>query len=169
MAAANLTAASVRELFDYDPETGALTHAHSKKNNAVKAGADAGAVDSDGYWRTSIDGVSFRVHRLVWLHFHGSEPSGQIDHINGVRTDNRICNLRDVLPAVNSQNIRHAPAGKRSGLLLGVAATKRSARPYRSQIRINGRLTFLGEFITQEEAHCAYMEAKRRAHPGFTL
>lgn len=169
MADANVTAARVRELFHYDPRTGVLTRALPAKNNAIKAGSVVGSLNSDGYLSANVDHTSLKVHRIAWLHFYGTHPTGQIDHINGRRTDNRISNLRDVVPALNTQNIRSAPSGKRSGLPLGVALSNRKERPYRAQIRIDGKLTFIGEFKTADAAHGAYVDAKRRVHPGFTL
>jgi hypothetical protein len=90
---AKLTAERLRKRLRYDAETGLFTrrvgsgHAH--------AGDMAGSVHSTGYVRICIDGGRYTAHRLAWLYVHGVWPSGQIDHINRNRSDNRIANLRE--------------------------------------------------------------------------
>ena len=165
-----INAALARALLDYDPLTGVLTWKHRddapKQWNVRYAGKPAGCVDSFyGYALIGIDGKSHRAHRLAWLHFYGSWPEGVVDHKNGVRTDNRISNLRDVSKTVNGQNQRAATRKNRSTGLLSASLHKRSGK-YRADIKVDGRTKFLGNYDSADEAHQAYLEAKRALHEG---
>ena len=157
---AELTAESVRNLLDYDPETGALKWKVDRRS--VRAGAIAGSITRDGYRRVGIDGASYSAHRVAWLHFYGKKPEHQVDHINGDRLDNRISNIRDVSGKLNIQNQRR-PHSRNKAKLLGVTTLSKSC----FVAKINGM--HIGCFKTPELAHAAYLEAKREMHPGNTL
>lgn len=96
-----ITCEQVRKLFNYCPDTGLLTYAFTKgrylKNKQV------GTLLTNGYFRTVISGHSFYVHRIAFLHYHNYIPL-EIDHVNGVKTDNRITNLRECLRQGNEGN-----------------------------------------------------------------
>jgi hypothetical protein len=160
------SAEELRARFIYDVRAGRL---YWKKVPGVfsRAGTEAGYVSKkNGYRSIQIDGVDYREHRLIWVIWHGVTPNGIIDHINGVRDDNRIENLRDVSEGVNQQNLRSAKSNNRSTGLLG--AYKSGNRIW-SSIMVNGKSTFLGNFKTAEEAHAAYVEAKRKLHVGCSI
>lgn len=168
----------VKELVSYDPDTGSLCWRQRPESafgsvrvariwNTKYAGAEAGQVGSRGYREVWLDGRIYKAHRLAWLCATGDWPSGDIDHVNGNRADNRLCNLRDVSRSVNSQNQRRAKLSNISGLL-GVSFRKRTGR-YLSQIMADGQCKYLGSFATPELAHAAYLEAKRKLHEGCTL
>jgi hypothetical protein len=149
---------------DYCEETGHFRWRISPVNT-IKAGSDAGVLDADGYIRIKIGSASYAAHRLAWLYVHGVWPAHEIDHINGVRNDNRIANLRDIPRTGNIQNQRTAQAGSKSGLL-GVYSNHGK---WRAVIQVNKKTIALGNFSTPEEAHAAYVEAKRRLHPTCTI
>jgi len=94
---------SVRLLFDYDCDTGILTRKTTVSWNAEK-GSEAGSINGAGYRALRIDGSHYLVHRIIWLWQYGDWPQFEIDHINNVRTDNRLINLRDVTHGENQQN-----------------------------------------------------------------
>jgi len=140
-----LTAARVREQFDYNPETGVFIR---KPCQRLKWQATViTSRDTCGYLRASVDGVVHRVHRLVWLFHYGDWPKGEIDHINRDRTDNRIANLRDVSRAVNCGNRSSPPATQGS-----VYFCQGRSRPYRARIRDGERMIHLGYFENAEQA-----------------
>jgi len=161
-----LTAELVRELLDYDPETGVFLH--RTKRRGSKQGSVVGTKTANGYRSVAIHKKQYLAHRVAWLYVHGEWPTGQIDHINGIRDDNRLCNLRDVPQNINMQNQRVAHKCKTSTRLLGVYYEKKSGRWY-SQIRIDGKSRHLGTFATDIEAHEAYLQAKRKLHSGSVL
>lgn len=97
--------------------------------------------------------------------FHGVMPIACIDHINGVRDDNKISNLRDVSVAENTQNQRHPNRVNKSGFL-GVFKCRDK---WRAAIELGGKTIAIGRFDSPELAHHAYIETKRRLHPGCTL
>ena len=150
------------ELFRYDDATGRLFWRRSGKGRNF--GVPAGAINSLGYAQIVISGRIYLAHRLVWLMHYGSWPAGMIDHINGDRADNRLSNLRDVTPSQNRQNLRKAQANNRAGLLGAYVGGKRYRHPWKSTISVDGRETYLGHFATKEEAHAAYVAAKRKLH-----
>lgn len=158
----------LRELLAYDVETGVFKHAKkSSPKSRAKVGAIVGGPRQDGYWGITFDGVLIGAHRLAWIHAYGREPEGQIDHINGDKQDNRISNLRDVTPSENKQNMRSARADNGSGLL-GAHKCKGINR-WKSEIRLDGKLHYLGLFMNPEDAHAAYVAAKRNLHPAGML
>lgn len=163
MAVKNLTsAARVRELLIYDPETGIF------KRRVGGAGfriTDAvGTVRHDGL-RVLIDRQHYYLHRLAWLYMTGAWPAHFIDHIDGDNKNNAFRNLRDVAHKLNMQNQRRAHRDAASRLL-GVC---RSRNHWAAFIAHGGKNVYLGVFDTEEAAHAAYLEAKRRLHDGCTL
>lgn len=163
-----LTAERLREVLDYNPQTGEFRW---KVRTAMCApvGSKAGG-RSGGYLLIGLDREKFKAHRLAWLHHYGVWPKGDLDHLNGDGLDNRIENLRDVPHAVNLQN-RRRPNKQSKSQLLGAHFVKTGNRQKRwtSQIRTGDELVRLGYFATAEEASAAYLDAKRRLHQGCTL
>ena len=164
MAKADLTAERLRELLHYSAETGVFVWRQFRGRNA-KLGDVASNGHPSGYRFITVDGRSYAAHRLAWLHTYGAMPAKYIDHINGVRDDNRLENLRDVTPAVNKQNIKGARKDSKASGLVGAFWHNR-ANKWFSNIGVAGKRQHLGMFSTAEDAHAAYIEAKRRLHPG---
>jgi hypothetical protein len=158
----------LRQLLDYNPETGLLTWkprppemfaGHDERIcntwNTRYAGQEAlGHVDAQGYKIGSINAVRVKAHRIAWKLLHGADPSGQIDHINGARADNRAINLRDVSQSGNQRNagLRHDNKSGHAGI----------------HIRPNGQITayvcgkYIGVFPTVEAAAEARRVAENR-------
>lgn len=163
---ATLTQERLKSLMTYNPETGEFVRSCFRSANA-KVGDVAGHLDSHGYLCIYIDGYLYRSHRLAWLYVYGTFPKEDLDHIDTVRTNNRIANLRKADRTFNMQNKRRPSANNKSGFL-GVYFHK-PLQKFAAQIRINGRNTHLGLFGTAEDAHQAYLYAKRNHHEGNTL
>jgi hypothetical protein len=161
-----MDAARLRELVVYDPETGVMTR--RVKVGCASAGALFGTSSRRGYLIGSLGNRLYSVHRLAWLYMTGNWPCGEVDHINGNRADNRWSNLRDVSKAENMQNVKSARRDNLATGLLVVGFDKRDGR-YRAKIGVDGKQKYLGSFATAEEAHEAYLSAKRQLHPGCTL
>lgn len=166
MAAEHLTAADLRELLNYDPDTGHVFWVQPQSNR-VRYGDAAGAKTKAGYLRIGIAGRDYMAHRVAWALHHGTWPAGVIDHIDGDTTNNRIANLRDVSVAVNMQNRRSPTRGTASGAL--GATWHQASGSWHARIKTGGRTTSLGYHATPEAASAAYLEAKRRLHPGCTI
>ena len=138
------------ELFDYNPDTGIFIRLISTNSN-IKVGSEAGTLDKSkrgGYLRIQADGKKYRLHRLAWLITYGSMPK-IIDHINGIKTDNRICNLRDV---------EHSDSMKNRGLqlnsptsCLGVTWSKPNKK-WTSNITVSKKQIYLGYFNKYSDA-----------------
>ena len=160
----DLTAERLRELLDYDQETGVFTR-KVKLCNRVKVGDVAGYLNRKGYICIRVDGRTHKAHRLAWLYVHGVWPQSGIDHINGIKDDNRIINLREATHSDNQQNLRKPHADNKIGLL-GVS---RSQGKFKAQINVDGKVRTIGRFHIPEAANAAYLEAKRRLHPFGTI
>jgi hypothetical protein len=100
-----LTAERLRELLDYDPETGRFIwrkdHPTAKH---IKAGSVAGTKNGRGYWVIGVAGAKYVAHRLAWLYVTGEWPAHLVDHENGDRLDNRFANLREATDSQNNFN-----------------------------------------------------------------
>ncbi len=161
-----VTAERLRQILDYDPNTGVFTW-KVRTSNRIRVGSVAGSSHGGGYLQINVDGQNYLAHRLVWLHFYGSWPKYCMDHINGVRRDNRIANLRDVPISINAQNIRRPMVTNTTGLL-GVSWNSKD-RVYCAHISIRNKSIYVGSFDSALDAHAAYLAMKRKAHVGCTI
>lgn len=167
MANIDHTAALLRELFHYDPQTGVFTR-RVKTSSRAKIGVPVGNNSGNGHLQIRFNGARHLAHRLAWLYVYGVWPSKLIDHINGDPKDNRIDNLRDVSASVNAQNQRAATKKNKRATLLGAHFHVQSGK-YLAHIRLNGVSRHIGSFETEQEAHEAYVAEKRRVHAGCTI
>lgn len=163
MATEIVSAQQLRELLDYNADTGVFTRLVSVSSRAQ--GGDVAGCKSNGYIVIRIFGKSRYAHRLAWLHVHGEWPVGHIDHMDGCGTNNRIANLRDVTHSTNMQNMIRATIRSTNGFL----GVMRSRKRWEARILVDGKRRYLGQFDTPELAHAAYLEAKRRLHEGCTI
>lgn len=167
MAKADLTAQRLRELLHYNPDTGVFTRLVYRCAGGA-AGEVAGYPNPDGYLIFMVDRRTYMAHRLAWLYINGEWPADLIDHINGVRSDNRIANLRQADKRLNAQNKKRARSDSKTGLA-GAYFDRRWGGRWFSNITTGGRRQHLGFFGSPEAAHAAYIEAKRRLHEGCTI
>ena len=156
------TQEQVKELFNYNPETGIVTRKKSVANN-TKTGDTAGWINGEGYLHVKINGFTYKLHRIIWLYVHGDWPEGVIDHINNVKTDNRLCNLRSATIQVN--NINRLP---RKDCGTGVPGVTFHARDnaYYAACKRDGKQNFLGYYKTIEEASKAVEQFKKNYEIG---
>lgn len=120
-------------------------------------------MDMHGYLVAFFNGKIYKVHRLIWAIVHGEFPKGQIDHINGNRSDNRLCNLRVVTQQQNAHNKQRDKRNK-SGFT-GVCWNKKASK-WQAAISVNSKTIYIGVFSTPENAHLAYLNAKKVFHPS---
>lgn len=147
-----ITQEELKELLEYDENTGIFTWKIST-NFKIKIGDIAGSLQIRGYRQITINKKRYLAHRLAWLYVYGEWSKGQIDHINGIRDDNRIENLRVVTPRENNQNQKC----HRDGKLVGATYSK-SSKKWQAAIRVKGKLKHLGCYNTELEAHEAYLK-----------
>lgn len=152
-----LTQQSLKDQLTYDPDTGEFFW---------KSGRRAGCRRKDGYVVIRVDGELLYAHRLAWLYQYGVQPVQIVDHINGRRDDNRIANLRNATPAVNSQNCRIT---EKQENLSGYRGVQKNHSGWQAVIWLNRKRKCLGTFASPEQAHQAYLQAKRQMHEGCTL
>lgn len=163
-----LTQARLKDLLCYDSDLGAFTRRRTVgRCDRWKQGQPCGHVSKLGYTQICIDGKSYLAHRLAWLYVHGVWPSKHLDHINGHPEDNRIANLRECDDLLNMQNIRSPHRDSKSGLL-GVRRLPKSGR-YEARLCVDGVSKTIGTFDCAQDAHQAYLEAKRSAHSFCTI
>lgn len=141
----------VRELFVY--KDGLLY----RKNSEVPAGSSR----SDGRRVIGMDRKTHLAYRLIWAYHYGDLPA-IIDHKDGDASNDRIENLRPATKSQNGQNRRRSKRSSSVGMI-GVYFDK-SRGKYASEIILNRKKTYIGRFDTPEEAHLAYLKAKRVMH-----
>lgn len=172
---AELTFAEISKLLKYEPETGKLfwlprtaamfkdsafragIPARVKAWNDRLAGKEAFSKLNNGYLQSSILGKRYLAHRVVWLMHYGVWPTGHIDHINGVRDENLITNLREASSEENARN--HRPHKSNTSGVMGVVWHKRDKR-WQASITISGKTVHLGQFVEKADAIFARKQAE---------
>ena len=144
----------MNKVFDYDPLTGKITWKVTA-NSRAKAGSEAGTKLDTGYRQIRYQGKTWKSHVLGWYLHHGVWPT-ELDHINHVRDDNRLVNLREI---TRKQNNHNCTKPNKTGFK-GVQRTKNGK--FQAMIRINGKKTYLGVFNTPELAHARYLQEAKR-------
>jgi hypothetical protein len=155
-----ITQEELKQLVFYDKETGVFTRLSSKRGDT--AYKPTGTLTNKGYVLLWVCGKLYKAHRMAWLYEYGTMPIGEIDHINGIKSDNRISNLRDVTRSENNQN-RKAHNKNNKNSAMGVR--QNHIGKYVAAITINRKAIHLGCFSTIEEASAAYKKAKAEYHP----
>jgi len=152
-----LSHAELKRLLHYDPSTGLFTRL-VQTTPAVKVGDIAGGLNAHGYIQISVLNVAFLAHRLAWFYMTGAWPVADIDHISGVRDDNRWCNLRT---ATRTENLRNTAtrADNTSGHK-GVGWSNKTNQ-WRAYIQINGKTKSLGHFDEKQDAILARQTAEK--------
>ena len=148
---------TAHRLFDYDPETGTLTWKERRSHNALK-GCVAGTLHHSGYIQISHKRKLYLAHRVIWLMTTGKWPKNLMDHINGVRDDNRLCNLREATMSENHQNRKSASNTGIPGI------SRRKSGSYYVQLKLNGKHVFHTVFPSLDEAIEALKKAKKEHH-----
>lgn len=149
----------VKEYMRYDDDLGCLIR--TKKSGNTRPGDRAGHKGPKGYTMVRLFNFVYFEHRIIWLLFSGKWPQKHIDHINGVRSDNRIGNLREANNSQNMQNLQ-GPLPRNKCGYLGVVKRRRK---YAALICVGGVRRHIGLYPTPQEAHEEYMRVKKELHP----
>lgn len=150
-----ITAEFVREILAYDKESGVLSWRVHTRN--TKIGQVAGSF-SNGYGQIQINGHNYRAHVLAWLIITGEWPEPHVDHINGIRSDNRWCNLRLATTSQNAINCKP----RSNDLPRGVSKT--GSGKFCAKLWMGGKYQCLGTHNTVGEAERAYLTAAKDYH-----
>ena len=157
MAGKILTQERLRQKLIYFPETGLFIW----KDLFDKYGFEkiAGTLHESGYQKIQVDRKIYRAHRLAWLYTFGEFPLQDIDHINRIRSDNRIENLRCVSRSENMLNLDPASSVNKSGFR-GLKKTKNNSWSVR--VMVDGKTKYIGTFKDAKQASEAYLSAKEK-------
>lgn len=158
---AKLTQERLKELLHYDPDTGIFTW-EVDRNNQIEAGNKAGTINNRGYQTIGIDGKVYKASRLAWLYIYGYFPENDIDHINRIRDDNRIENLRHVSRQCNMRNskIYNNNTSGVTGVIWEM--TTLNSGKWRAYIQPDKKLIHLGYFDDLIDAATARWEAEKK-------
>lgn len=150
----------ITDAFDYSPETGVLT----RKFKGGHARVAGGNKTNGGYTKIGFNGREYPAHRLIWWRVYGELPDHFIDHINGDKSDNRLCNLRLATDAENKRNV-----GKRSHNTSGFKGVTwdKVNKKWIAHATLNGKGYTLGRFSTIEMAAEAYRGFAQKHHGDF--
>ncbi|MGN6539153.1 MAG: HNH endonuclease [Mesorhizobium sp.] len=171
----------LRSLLEYDPETGKLTWKHRpasmfRDTEARSASSSANAWNAknarkeaftarsgDGYFHGKIGGNVYQAHRIIWKMVYGADPDF-IDHVNLIKDDNRLSNLRNCSAAQNSWNY---PKPRKSGIRYRGVARSKDSRKWVANISARGQRIYLGSFDSDIDAALAYDNAAVSLHGDF--
>lgn len=152
-----ITFEKAKELFVYDRETGIIKWRRRTSNNQRKNLVAGSTRSNDGYIQIGINGELYLAHRIAMLLAYGfCDDRFQVDHINHIRDDNRLINIRFV---TRTDNLRNQP--RRNNNTTGVMGVvyHKAKRKYMARIRVDGVNIYLGSFVSLEEAVKARKDA----------
>jgi|SRR5579859_3771226 len=157
---------TLHEFFTYDPNTGEIRN-KSNRSNRSRAVELSGDFGDRGYQRVGINGKNFYGHRIAWCMMTGEWPDKFIDHIDGVKSNNKWSNLRLATKSQNGANIgKYSRNNGGTSKYKGVFRSK-GKRLWVASITKNGKITRIGCFHTEEEAHAAYVQKAQEVHGEF--
>lgn len=159
-----LSQEELKELLHYNQDTGEFTWLKSI-GGRTKVGKKAGYITSNGYYQTRINNVKCANHRLAFIYMLDKEPAQFVDHIDGNRLNNSWNNLREATYAENAQNL----VAPRINNKVGIIGVHKKRNKFIAQIMTDGKKKYIGQFDTPEEAHQAYVNAKRQYHSFGTI
>ena len=159
----------LRECFDYNESSGLITwkvrpqsHFPTQKGckvfNSRLSGKVAGYAHNRGYLAVNVNGYTYLVHRVCWALSTGEWPTEDVDHINGIKDDNRLVNLRVVTRGVNSRNQK-----LRSNNSTDCMGVTRDNNSFRVRVGTEGKRVSLGNFKTLDEA----VEVRKNAESSY--
>ena len=151
----------MKELLNYDPDSGKIAWKNDMNRGRIAAGTEVGSVYPDGYKRLNINGKMHMAHRLGYALGTGKQPTGIVDHADGVRLNNMLKNLREVSAMQNAHNTRVSK--RNSSGVKGVYWDKYHEK-YRARVMANGKNKHLGLFTNIEDAQKAQVEARKELH-----
>ena len=157
MKAKNITFSQnlLKELFDYKDNQLVWKNRPVKLKRLI--GKIAGGLHKSGYRNIKIDNIIYPAHRLIWIYHYGSiDENLQVDHINGLKDDNAIENLRLVTAQKNCYN--------RSRLNAKGYSWNKNDKKWQASIWLNGKLKYLGSFIDEQTARNTYLKASSQYH-----
>lgn len=149
----------------YDPDTG-IFYWKTTRHNSRKVGEIAGWKCARGYIHIEIHNKAYKAHRIAWFMHYGIDCTTCIDHENGIKSDNRIINLRLGNQSFNNENRKVAHKNNKSGYL-GVSLTLNGK--FQARINVSKKCVHIGTFTSGAEAHIAYVQYKRQLHRGGTI
>lgn len=158
-----ITQQELKELLNYDSNTGIFTWKKLYKYSNRKINDIAGSIDG-GYIRVGINKKKYCAHQLAWLYVYGEIGGFNIDHANGIKTDNRIKNLRKATVSENAYNTK-LNVRNTSGVK-GVTWHKKSKK-WQVVITVNKQHKYLGQFEDLEFAELVITEARVLFHKNF--
>lgn len=151
----------LKSLLDFSIETGLFTW--KKQRPKCRIGNVAGYKNGTGYINIDLLGVVYPAHRLAWFYVYGTPEFKEIDHINMIRHDNRICNLREVTRAQNVQNTKPRSESGLKGITKACSSGK-----WIATIKINGSCIYLGTFDDKYIAYETWLNAaKKHGHINY--
>ncbi|EMM2094604.1 MULTISPECIES: HNH endonuclease [Enterobacteriaceae] len=159
---AKLTNKYLKEILEYSPESGVFIWKVCR--GTTKAGDIAGSIKVRGYLDIKINKKLYKAHRLAWFYMYGVWPANLIDHINGNRSDNRLCNLREATHKENCRNQRMYKNNK-SGVK-GVNWNK-TGRKWLAACAVDGKRYHLGMFEDISEAEKTIKDFREKYHGEF--
>lgn len=158
-----MTQSELKSLLHYDQETGIFCWLKSNGNR--KANKIAGTLTSYGYIAIKINKKVYKAHQLAWLYMYGEFPTEMIDHINRIRNDNRIVNLR---LATNQQNQFNSNIRKDNTSGIKGVSWNKKANKWMASIRIDKKKTYIGTYDNLEIAKMCLDIARQKYHKDFS-
>lgn len=151
---------TLKETFDYDPDTGALTYRQPR--GSLPAGRPAGTATARGC-NVKFNGSYIMAHRIIWNLVTGEWPQHPVRHVNGNKLDNRWDNLEVRVPVRDRDPITRKPVPRKPNQISAhgvseISFAKMGLIRYQTNVTIRGKSIFVGRFETEDEAREAFTD-----------